>query len=105
MEKKKDTYKPDTRKGPATYLIGRDGKVERRRPKHRPWNCAPKTGGNGENAREGYAKKVGEFIENYATVDRSIVKSDVRREIEEGIEEYDDRTMEAFNGDSDMDET
>lgn len=93
MEKKR-TYKPDTRSGPATYLIDRDGNVTRRRPKHRPWNCAPKTKGNSEMARESYAKKIGEFVENYATVDRSIVKSEVRKQIEDGITDYDESTWE-----------
>lgn len=93
MEKKR-AYKPDTRSGPATYLIGRDGKITRRKPKHRPWNCAPKTRGNGDAARESYSKKIGEYVENYATVDRSVVKRMVSEDIRDGITDYVEATWE-----------
>lgn len=82
MESNK-TPRRDSRKGPCSLFI-KDGEVTRRRPKHRPWNAAPKkrTWFN----REGYGKKFGEYLINYDTVSRSNVKHEWKKNIEDEMD-------------------
>ena len=83
------TPKPDNRRGPASLLRYPDGTVVRRKPRHRPWNVAPKKGGN-DYSRESYTKHSGEYLSNYDTVPRTAIKREVEQIIEEEMEDLPD---------------